>query len=140
MRRLLRIDFVRFCVVGTSGFVLNFGLLTLFYRFLGMRLFIAQLVASELALFSNFLLHNHWTYKHKRVTKSIASLVWQFHVTSWVAIVGSAALVSIGVHTFELNYIVALVIASGLALFWNFLWTKFVIWQHVHEHQNDKAT
>ena len=137
MRKIFNIDFVRFCVVGTSGFVLNFGLLTLLYRFFGIKLFIAQLIASELALFSNFLLHNHWTYKHKRVTKSFGSLVWQFHITSWVAIVGSAALVSIGVHTFKLNYIVALIMASGMALFWNFLWTKFVIWKHEHEPQTD---
>ena len=138
MKQALNIDFVRFCMVGTSGFVINFILLSLLYKLLGLPIFIAQLVASEVALFSNFLLHHHWTYKKKRVTKSLTKLLWQFHATSWVAIVGSALLVSIGVNILRLDYVAALVISSGAALMWNFLWTKLVIWRHEHEPQREE--
>ena len=140
MRKLFKIDFVRFCLVGTSGFILNFGLLTLLYKVLSLDLFVSQLIASEISLFSNFVLHHYWTYKHKTVTKSLRSLIWQFHMTSWVAIAGSALLVSLGVHTFKLNYVIALVVASIIALFWNFLWTKFVIWRHEHMSQDLTST
>jgi len=138
VKRLLGLDFVRFCLVGGSGFVINLALLTLLYRLLGIPVFIAQLVSGEVALFSNFLLHHNWTYKHKKVSKSIKNLVIQFHLTSWVAIIGSALLVSFGVHALHLSYIVALIITSAIALMWNFVWSKFVIWKHEHEHA-DKA-
>lgn len=129
----MRFDFVRFCMVGATGFLINFCLLTLTFKILGMPIFIAQLISGEISLFSNFLLHDRWTYKHKNVTKRLRHLLWQFHVTSWIAVAGSATLVSVCVHVFELNYVVSLIISSGTALFWNFTWTKYVIWRHDHE-------
>lgn len=133
MKRALRVDFVRFCLVGAIGFIINFTLLTLLYKKLGMPAFLAQLIASEVALFSNLLLHHHWTYKHKKVSKTISNLLVQFHMTSWAAIVGSALLVSLFIHVLKLNYVIALIISSGVALFWNFSWSKYIIWRHEHE-------
>ena len=138
MKRLLGVDFVRFCMVGGLGFLINLFLLTLLFRMLHLPIFVSQLMAGEVALFSNFMLHHNWTYKHRKTNKSIQSLLIQFHVTSWVAIVGSALLVSVGVHTFHMMYVVALVFSSAIALMWNFVWSKFVIWKHEHEHV-DKA-
>jgi dolichol-phosphate mannosyltransferase len=135
MKQVLDIDFIRFCMVGTTGFVINFIILTLLYKVIGLPIFVAQLLASEIALFSNFLLHNYWTYKRRRVSKNLTSLLWQFHVTSWVAIMGSAILVSVGVKVLNLDYLVALILSSSIALTWNFLWTKLVIWRHEHEPQ-----
>jgi putative flippase GtrA len=130
MRKLLRLDFVRFCLVGALGFCINFFLLTLFYKIWGIPLFIAQLIAAEIALFSNFLFHHHWTYKHHNVGKAIATLLWQFHATSWTAIIGTAVIVSFCVQVLQWSYIAALVLAGFATLLWNFVWTKFVIWRH----------
>jgi len=129
MRRLLKIDFVRFCLVGVLGFTINAALLSLLYKILHSPLFISQLIAAEIALFSNFLFHHHWTYKANGVRKTISKLIVQFHLTSWMAIIGSALLVSFGVHVLKLSYLVALMLASATALFWNFGWSKFVIWR-----------
>jgi putative flippase GtrA len=124
-------ELVRFCVVGSLGFVINFVLLTILFKILGFNIFIAQLISSELALFSNFLFHHHWTYKHRQTTKFLTRLFWEFHATSWAAIIGSTLLVGFGVHTLNLHYTVALIISSFVALGWNFLWTKHYIWKHI---------
>lgn len=136
MKKLLSKDYVRFVLVGTVGFLVNLTLLTILYKKLGMALFIAQLISSEIALFGNFLLHHHWTYKNHNVVKSLKSLIIQFHMTSWVAIVGSAVLVSFGSQVLKLNYFVSLVIASGIAMVWNYLWTKLFVWRH-NQQQNE---
>ena len=135
MHKLLGYSFVRFCLVGALGFVINFVLLTLLYRELRWPVFIAQLISSEIALFSNFLFHHHWTYKDHNVQKTITRLLIEFHVTSWAAILGSAVIVSLGVAVLHLHYSVALVIASAIALGWNFTWSRFVIWRK-HEHSS----
>jgi putative flippase GtrA len=138
MKRLLKIDFVRFAIVGALGFVINFILLTILYKKIGMHPFIAQFFSSEVALFSNFLLHHNWTYKHKRVTKSVPKLLSQFHATSWAAIVGSSLIVYFFINILKYNYVIALVVSSGVALLWNFGWSKLVIWRHEHEPQEGK--
>lgn len=140
--RLLKFDFVRFCIVGASGFALNFTILTILYKYLDWPLFVSQLIAAEVSLFSNFILHHVWTYRANKVDKTVAQLLLQFHLSSWVAIIGSALLVSGGVSWLHLSYLLALVFSSALALGWNFGWSKFVIWKgggKLTEHKEEQA-
>lgn len=129
--RLLKIDFVRFCMVGGTGFFINLAILSVLHSIFNAPIFIAQLIGAEVALFSNFLLHHHWTYKHHRVIKEKHSLIVQFHLTSWPAILGSATMVSIIVKMLSVESGVALVISSVIALMWNFLWSKYIVWKDV---------
>ncbi|MGD8373717.1 MAG: GtrA family protein [Candidatus Woesebacteria bacterium] len=133
MKQLLRVDFVRFCIVGATGFAANFIILTMLFKVFGWPIFIAQLVASEISLFSNFILHDRWTYKHKTVTKTISQLLIQFHISSWMAILGSALLVAFMVDRLNWSYVIALMVSSAIAMIWNFSWTKFVIWRNEQE-------
>ena len=132
MKKLFQFDIVRFGLVGASGFAINFLILTLLFKILSLPIFIAQLCGAEIALFSNFVLHDRWTYNRNNVTKTFGQLLVQFHVTSWVAIIGSALLVSFLVDTLHQQYIVALVASSAVAFAWNFLTTKFYVWRRVH--------
>lgn len=127
--RLLKVDFIRFCIVGGTGFVINLILLNLLHSVLKIPIVVAQLIAAEISLFSNFMLHHHWTYKSSKVDKSLRVLIVQFHATSWPAILGSSVMVGVGVKTFHLKTFEALAMSSAIALVWNFCWSKFVIWK-----------
>lgn len=131
LARVLKLDLVRFCIVGGTGFFINLVILILLTHFLHVNILIAQLVGAEVALFSNFILHHNWTYKDNKVHKSITSLILQFHATTWPAILGSAFMVSAGVSILHMNKIEALIISSGVALAWNYMWSKYVIWRNV---------
>jgi putative flippase GtrA len=135
IRQLMTVDFVRFSIVGALGFVINFLILTMLYKQMNLHLFASQVIAGEIALFSNFYLHHNWTYKRRRVLKTIKTLLIQFHLTSWFAILLTAVLVTIGVNVFNLNYIVALFIAGATALFWNFTWSRYVIWRQTEAEE-----
>jgi dolichol-phosphate mannosyltransferase len=135
MRQALKFDFIRFCIVGSLGFIINFSLLTLLYKVFEINIFISQLIAAEISLFNNFLLHHKWTYKRNNVVKNLKDLLWQFHVTSWVAIIGSALLVSLFASVLGMHYFLSLVISSSIALSWNFFWTKYVVWKHHHANE-----
>lgn len=129
--RLLEIDFIRFCIVGGSGFVINLALLFLLHGTFKIHVFVSQALAAEIALLSNFLLHHYWTYKRHKVEKRRRLLLVQFHATSWPAIFGSAALVSLGEHLLGFSDLSALVFSSAIVLAWNFAWSKYVIWRDV---------
>jgi putative flippase GtrA len=133
LKKLLAIDFVRFCIVGALGFVVNFSLLTMLYQKLGLHIVPAQLIAGEIALFSNFYLHHNWTYKSHHTMKTIQTLLIQFHATSWFALLLTTVIVAFGVKTAGLHYTIALMIAAAIALVWNFVWSKYVIWHRVVE-------
>jgi putative flippase GtrA len=135
IQRLLKIDFVRFCIVGGVGFCINFALLIGLTKFARLPVFWAQLIGAEVALFCNFMLHHNWTYRHRKVKKSIGTLLAQFHATSWPAIVGSTLMVAGGVRFLHLTKLVALVVSSVVALAWNFTWSKFVVWRSVTERE-----
>lgn len=131
--RLIKIDFIRFCLVGGTGFIINLLLLQLFYTVLNIPILLSQLVAAEIALFSNFSLHHHWTYKNNKVKKSFGTLLIQFHATTWPAILGSSVMVTIGVNIVHLNTMNSLVVSSLIALLWNYFWSKYVIWKDTSE-------
>ena len=133
IRRLLKIDFIRFCIVGGTGFIINLIILTFLHRYISMPIFFAQLIAAEIALFSNFMLHHNWTYKSHKVKKTIPSLLLQFHATSWPAILGSAIMVSFFEKALNFNELFSLITSSLIALMWNFGWSKYVVWSKVTE-------
>ncbi len=129
--RLLKIDFVRFCIVGGLGFTINLVILMFLNKVLGFHIFISQFIGAEVALFSNFLLHHHWTYKHHKVDKEKHRLFIQFHLTSWPAILGSASMVTLCERFLHFNNLSALAVSSVVALMWNFLWSKYVVWRKI---------
>jgi putative flippase GtrA len=122
---------MRFCIVGGLGFVINLILLTAFREYLHAPIYISQFFAAEIALFNNFMLHHYWTYRSHNVKKTIPKLIVQFHATSWPALLGSTIMVTVGVKVFHLHDVLALVISSLVALFWNFFWSKYVVWNDV---------
>ena len=118
-------------MVGGLGFLINLVVLTSLHSLFKLSITLSQLIGSEVALFSNFLLHNTWTYKKNTVTKSFWSLFVQFHATSWPAIIGSTVMVSAFVNYMHMSGIEALVLASAIALLWNYAWSKYVIWRDI---------
>ena len=136
--RLLRIDFIRFCIVGGLGFVINLVLLVTLHSALNVYVLFAQLLAAEIALLSNFMLHHHWTYKSHKVVKSLPVLLMQFHASSCPAIVGSALLVTLGEELLNLGNFMALALSSAIVLGWNFTWSKYVIWRDMTQKTIEK--
>jgi dolichol-phosphate mannosyltransferase len=140
LRHFIRIEFVRFSIVGGVGFLINLFLLYILNRIIGVPIFISQLIGAEVSLFSNFMLHHHWTYKSHNVNKSVARLLVQFHATSWPAILGSALMVTAGRNILHLSDLFALVISSFIALAWNFAWTKYIIWKNISPNEIERIS
>ncbi len=102
---LIRLDrsaqFIRFCIVGTIGFIVNSLGLEFFYR-LGLRPNIAAALGAELAIISNFTLNNLWTFEKYQIREWGKVLVkfLQFNFTSLGAVVIQFIVVGIGTSLF----------------------------------------
>lgn len=126
--KILKIDFIRFGIIGFIGFTVNYLLLTILFKFLKLEIVFAQIISGEIALLGNFLLHNFWTYKNHEHISYIKKLL-NFHITSFS---GQLIILTIEfylVNKIKLNYGIALIIASGVAMFWNYLWTKYYVFK-----------
>ncbi len=112
--------FIKFGVVGGTGFIVNYVGLELLKRF-GLSTYFATLAATELAIISNFVLNNIWTFKDKIIT-SVKDLIVQFvkfNVSSLFAVIvqplivsgasrwlGDTSLVRLGALVFALVFVI----------------------------------
>lgn len=102
---LIRLDrsaqFIKFCIVGTIGFIVNSLGLEFFYR-LGLRPNMAAALGAELAIISNFTLNNLWTFAKYQIREWGKVLVkfLQFNFTSLGAVVIQFIVVGIGTSLF----------------------------------------
>lgn len=127
---LLNSSFIRFCVVGGTGFLINLIGLELFYR-LGFKPFIATAIGAEFAIISNFILNNYWTFSHKKIAKHENKLrkFIQFNTVSFGALLIQAFIVGIGTNYFGDKYrIVFLVLAVAFFVipYSYFMYNRFI--------------
>jgi len=97
----LNSSFIRFCLVGTIGFIINVFGLEVFYR-LGFRPGSAAALGAELAIISNFIFNNFWTFAYKKIKKGKGFLkkFFQFNSVSLGAIMIQWLVVGLGTSIF----------------------------------------
>ncbi len=150
--------FAKFLVVGTTGFVVDFGVFNVLIRALLFPPIVAQAISFTLAAINNFMWNRFWTYPDSR-SKPILRQFAQFFVLSLVgllirtpifsvlsspakAIVDSmqygllAGLLNFAVNTIHLTLDqiannAALAGAVIVVLFWNFFANRFITYGDV---------
>lgn len=98
---LLHSSFVRFGMVGLTGFIINAIGLEIFYN-AGFSPGVAAAIGAEFAIISNFMLNNFWTFSHKKI-ESKHSLVYKFlhfNLVAVGAILIQAVIVGLGTSTY----------------------------------------
>jgi putative flippase GtrA len=121
--------FLKFMVVGTIGFVVDYGTLNFLVLVLGFPLLIANTISFSLAVLSNFTWNRYWTYPDSR-TKAIRSQLVQFTVVNlmgwgintlvlWLTTPYFTSLVG------ELGFNISKAIATIIVLFWNFFINRY---------------
>ena len=72
-----RSRFLKFAVVGTIGFGVDFGVFNLFRNLVGLPAEVSSVISFIAAVFSNFFWNRHWTYPESR-SKPLAGQLAQF--------------------------------------------------------------
>lgn len=64
---LMHSSFVKFGVVGFLGFFVDFGISYLMIERLHRPVWLGTLLSTEIAIISNFILNNYWSFAHKKI-------------------------------------------------------------------------
>ncbi len=135
--------FLKFLVVGTVGFVVDFGTLALLKEVVGLPTVIANTISFSAAVVSNFTLNRYWTYPDSR-SKPIASQISQFTVVSLIGLaINNTILVVLegpmdtlltrAAITVVRGYIPAKMVATVVVLFWNFFVNRYWTYSDVEK-------
>lgn len=123
---LLIVEFVRFCLVGSAGFVLDWGSLELFTRQWGLGPYSGRVLSFLLAATLTWKLNREYTFR--QAPRRRARRQWG----SYVMLVSIGALFNYGVYAvlihewpFALNHLIVPVAAGSLSgMFFNFPLTR----------------
>lgn len=112
------LEFLRFSVVGLSGVAVNLGLYLVLTRAFSLSMHLASPLAIEASVFSNFLLNNTWTFRHRLVQAPLLWRLGRFHAVSGLGGVVNYAVLVVMVHVFGWSDVVANLagIAAGVAV------------------------
>ena len=127
-----RVRFFRFAVVGVIGALIDFSIFNLLTTALNFPVIIAQAVSFSTAVTSNFLWNRFWTYPDSR-SKSIPHQVIQFFVVNIIGLLIRTPLIAflgpiiVQYHLSPdtLGHNIALAIAIGVVMLWNFFINRF---------------
>lgn len=89
-----RTRFLKFVVVGTFGFVVDFGVFNLLYSILHINPVISQIISFCTAVVSNFIWNRYWTYPESR-TKPLGRQIGQFALVNIAGLLIRTAIFSL---------------------------------------------
>ena len=73
--------FMRFCLTGLSGVVVNLGSFRILLE-LGVHKYLASPIAIESSVFSNFFINNYWTFADRDLRSRVQIRGLRFHIVS----------------------------------------------------------
>lgn len=68
-------SFIKFVVVGTLGFLIDFFLSYLLIERINLALWLATVISAETAIVFNYLLNNSWTFAYKKITQGLSLFI-----------------------------------------------------------------
>ncbi len=116
-------QFFKFCVVGSIGTAVDFGLLYLLVEFGHLFYLLAATISFIAAVVNNYILNKIWTFRDH--SKQLFRQFGRFLIISLVGLGLNVLLLYLLVEFGHLWYILAKVLATGVVLIWNFFANKF---------------
>ncbi|MDD4860066.1 MAG: GtrA family protein [Dehalococcoidales bacterium] len=132
MRRsgeLLR--FIKFCLVGGSGVVVNEGLLWLLTEFGGLYYLVSSAISIETSIITNYTLNDFFTFSDRRKGGLLNFLkrLGKFNLISMVGLALNWGVLAFLTSTFDMHYLVANLFGIAVAILWNYLANLWWTWK-----------
>jgi len=116
-------QFLKFCVVGTIGTAIDFGLLYLLVESAHIWYLLAATISFIVAVINNYIFNKFWTFEDR--DKDFLRQFGQFLVVSIIGLGLNVLILYVLVEFAGMWYILAKVLATGVVLIWNFFANKY---------------
>ena len=135
-----RSRFLKFATVGAIGAVIDFSIFNLLTSLFQFNPVVAQAISFSIAVTSNFIWNRYWTYPDSR-SKSLSKQVIQFLIVNVIGLLIRTPLIAwlnpllitiftqfplpFGISPIVIGHNIALAIAVGVIMLWNFFVNRF---------------
>lgn len=116
--------FLRFCVVGATGTVIDFGITALCKEVFKIQKYLSNAIGFALGATSNYILNRIWTFKS--ANPQVGQEYVLFMVVSLIGLIINTAILYLCNKRFKWNFYFSKVVATGVTLIWNFLANLFI--------------
>ena len=132
MRRtgeLLR--FIKFCLVGLSGILVNMGLLWLMTEVAGLFYLLSAAISIETSIVSNFILNDFFTFPDRRLrgAKPFFSRLLKFNLVSLIGLSLNMGVLLLLTNVFGVYYLISNLCGIAAATLWNYLFNTWWTWK-----------
>ncbi|MFT5207974.1 MAG: dolichyl-phosphate beta-glucosyltransferase [Candidatus Omnitrophota bacterium] len=117
------LPFIKYCVVGVSGTMIDVGSLYVLVEYLNVHLIAAITIAFVLSVINNFTWNKLWTFRNQ--SSNYKKLFIKFCIVACGGLILTNISMCILVTVAKIWYIYAKLITSGFVLTWNFLANKY---------------
>lgn len=119
INELLVQKFIKFCVVGFSGMLIDFGATWLLKEKVKVNKYIANSTGFILAATSNYIWNRFWTFHSEN--NHIATEYFSFILISLVGLAINNLIIYIFSDRMKFNFYLAKLLAIGVVTLWNFI-------------------
>ena len=120
-------DFVKYCLVGLSGVIINLGVYYYLTRFISFPVTLSSPIAIEISIISNFFLNNFWTFKARPTKKSLKTKLLNFHLVAGFSGIINYLFFLVLIYLVNIYDILAVVSGIAIGIIFNYagnsLWT-----------------
>jgi putative flippase GtrA len=129
--KVLLIKFIRFCLVGFSGMVIDFGITWLLKEKVRINKYIANSTGFTLAATSNYFLNRIWTFHSEN--KQIFTEYSLFIMISLAGLAINNFVIFLLNDKLKLNFYLSKLIAVGVVTCWNFIMNYLITFSGRYE-------
>ncbi len=126
---LLKLQFIRYIIVGVLSALLEFSLLVLLVEFFGIPYLRGNFVAFFLVQIINYILSRHWVFQTNGSKKRVEFPVFMFFVVCGFLI--NQFGLWLFTERFGINYEVSKVVAIILVVIWNFVTRRLIVFKKI---------
>ena len=131
-RRVRPLDwkrFLKFCAVGSSGVLVNEGLLWLLTDGFGLFYLYSAMVGIEASIVSNFTLNNIWTFRDRRLASgNIFIRLFKYNLTCLIGVSLNVFVLWLLTEILGMHYLISNLFGIAVAVIWNYSASIKWIW------------
>lgn len=113
------LKFIKFCLVGFSGVLVDFGITFIFKEVLKVQKYVANAIGFTTAATTNYLLNRMWTFQSHN--PQVALEFTRFFLIALIGLGINSLIIWAMTGKFKVNFYVSKLVATIVVTGWNFL-------------------